>query len=132
MQFTQLTATDRNLITAYGDDHVTVNGIRYSESLIVRPDALEARWDVSCVVDLNLDHLAQLISDPPEILLLGTGLQQRFPEKLLWRSLKQTFRALEVMHNAAACRTYNLIASEGRDVAVALIFEAGDLHRVKA
>ena len=129
MQFTPLGAEDRNLITAYEDDHIAVNGIRHDRSLIVRPQALETNWTVSCIADLELDHLTSLLADPPEILLLGTGLRQYFPEKPLWRSLKQTFRALEVMHNAAACRTYNLIASEGRDVAAALILNAGKPSR---
>lgn len=123
MQFTQLASENRNLITAYGDGYVTVNGVRHEQSLIVRPNTLQTDWPVPAIQQLKFEDLGALADSPMEILLLGTGVQQCFPEKALWRRLRKTFQGLEIMHTEAACRTYNLIASEGRDVVAALILE---------
>ncbi len=121
MQFTQITDDEQNMITGYARDHVAVNGVRYSGSLILRPDRLLPSWPVSDVAALNLEALAWVRDHPPEILLLGTGPRQTFPERSLWRELRAQPWGIEIMDTAAACRTYNLIMAEGRMVAAALI-----------
>jgi uncharacterized protein len=121
MQFTQITDAERNMITGYAPDHVAVNGVRYAHSLILRPDRLLPSWPVTDVGALSLDTLAWVHTNPPEILLLGTGQRQTFPERALWRELRAQPWGLEIMDTAAACRTYNLIMAEGRMVAAALI-----------
>ena len=57
------------------------------------------------------------------IVLLGTGSRQRFPAAALLRPLIQRRVGIEVMDSYAACRTYNILMAEGRDVAAALIIE---------
>jgi uncharacterized protein len=121
MQFTQIAEDGRNMITGYAPDHVVVNGVRYSGSLILRPDALLPSWPVPNIGMLTLEALAWIRERPPEILLLGTGERQSFPAKALWRALRAEPWGLEIMDTAAACRTYNLIMAEGRAVAAALI-----------
>jgi uncharacterized protein len=125
MQFTQITGGDLNLITGYAPDHVAVNGIRHFESLILRPDGILASWPVRGVEGLSLEALEWIRRDPPEILLLGTGEQQSFPERSLWKRLRAEAWGIEIMDTAAACRTYNLIMAEGRAVAAALIIGSG-------
>ncbi|AHE97696.1 Mth938-like domain-containing protein [Thioalkalivibrio paradoxus] len=125
MQFTQITGDDRNLITGYAPDHVAVNGVRHTSSLILRPDRLLAEWPVTGIETLTPQSLEWLHTDPPEILLIGTGSGQAFPERALWAQLHALGWGLEFMDTAAACRTYNLVMAEGRTVAAALIVESG-------
>lgn len=121
MQFTQITADERNLITGYGSDHVAVNRVRYTGSLILRPDRMLPVWPVRDIAALRSGDLAWLRDRPPEILLLGTGGRQAFPAPAVWRELRMQPWGVEIMDTAAACRTYNLIMAEGRMVAAALI-----------
>nr|WP_296747923.1 Mth938-like domain-containing protein [Thioalkalivibrio sp.] len=123
MQFTQITDDEQNMITGYAPDHVAVNGARYAHSLILRPDRLLPSWPVAAVDALNVEAFAWVHAHPPEILLLGTGRRQIFPERGLWRELRAQPWGLEIMDTAAACRTYNLIMAEGRMVAAALIID---------
>lgn len=124
MQFTQITDDEQNMITGYAPDHVAVNGVRYAHSLILRPDRLLPSWPVADIHALSLEALAWVHANPPEILLLGTGQRQAFPERALWRELRGQPWGLEIMDTAAACRTYNLIMAEGRMVAAALIVDS--------
>ena len=123
MQFTQITDDEQNMITGYAPDHVAVNGVRYAGSLILRPDRMLTSWPVRDVAALSLEVLAWVREYPPEILLLGTGQRQAFPERALWRELREQPWGIEIMDTAAACRTYNLIMAEGRMVAAALIID---------
>lgn len=121
MEFTQITAGERNLITGYAADHVAVNGVRYTGSLILRPDRMLPAWPVHDVAALRTGDLAWVGDNPPDILLLGTGERQAFPDRAVWRALRMQPWGIEIMDTAAACRTYNLIMAEGRMVTAALI-----------
>lgn len=105
----------------YGDGVLKVNQTNYQDSLIIFPDALVTDWPVHSVEELKMSHFDKILKRKPEIVLLGTGLQQRFPCIEFRRSLVQHGLNPEVMDTAAACRTYNLLVSEGRDVAAAVI-----------
>lgn len=121
MQITQITGDEQNMVTGYAADHVSVNGVRYAASLILRPDALLTSWPVTDARRLRGNDLAWIREHPPEILLLGTGTRQVFPERDVWRELRMERWGIEIMDTAAACRTYNLIVAEGRTVAAALM-----------
>lgn len=105
----------------YGDGKLKVNETDHRASLIIFPDALHTDWPVDSVDKLKISHFEEIISRRPDVVLLGTGLQQHFPSIELRRELAQVQLNLEVMDTAAACRTYNLLVSEGRDVAAAVI-----------
>jgi uncharacterized protein len=109
-----------NGITAYGEDYVQVNLTRYGQSLIVLPDAVHD-WPVPAVDCLTADHFASLAALQPEMVLLGTGRRQRFPAPALYAGLLAAGIGLEVMDTGAACRTFNILAAEGRRIAAALI-----------
>jgi uncharacterized protein len=109
-----------NSITAYGPDHVMVNGMRHERSLIVLPDELVTDWAETLSL-LSVVHFDAIVMRAPEIVLLGTGLRQRFPSPVLYRGLLAARIGVEVMTTPAACRTYNILAGEGRRVAAALI-----------
>ncbi len=115
-------ASGINLITAYGDDYVAVNHEARQASLILMPDRL-LDWPVTSFASLTHDHLDALAELRPSLVLLGTGSQHRFPHPNLYRALITAGIGLEHMTTAAACRTYNILATEGRQVAAALIID---------
>ena len=112
-----------NLFTAYGEGYVAVNGRRYGKSLIVLPDRIVEDWGATSFDALSDAHMAALAGLDREVVLLGTGKLLRFPRPELMRPLAQAGVGVEVMDLQAACRTYNILASEGRRVAAALLFD---------
>ena len=111
----------RNAITGYGEGYVMVNGQRHESSLIVLPDQV-LPWDVSEFTKIRSEDFEALIALSPEILLLGTGPQQRFPHPRLTQPLAEAGIGVEVMDLKAACRTFNILVAEERRVAAALLF----------
>jgi len=107
--------------TAYGTGFVNINGQRVDRSLIVTPQSLHQDWRPRSVEDLRREDLQPLIDLEPEVVLLGTGARQQFPDARLLLPLYQLHIGTEVMDTSAACRTFNIIASEGRRVAAALM-----------
>jgi uncharacterized protein len=111
----------RNTFTAYGPGYVAVNGVRYESSLVVMPDRIVSDWNVRDLDSLAQQDIAALASLNPELVLLGTGERLRFPGQRLLAILATARIGAEVMDTQAACRTYNILAEEGRHVAAALI-----------
>jgi uncharacterized protein len=110
-------------ITGYGPGWIAVNGRQYDRSLLVRPDGIDPDWGPAPGQPLAADHLAALAAFSGTVVLLGTGSHQRFPAAPLLRPLIEASVGIEVMDTGAACRTYNILLAEGRDVAAALIIE---------
>jgi uncharacterized protein len=110
-------------VTAYGDDHVAVNGRALRRSLLLLPDRIDELWGPVDYVSLTQEHFTRLVALTCDVLLLGTGIKHRFPPPALLRPLIEAGRAIEVMSTPAACRTYNILVAEGRLVAAALIIE---------
>lgn len=113
----------RNLFTAYGDGYVEVNGTRHEANVVVAADAVTPGWFTGTFPSLGAEHLATLVATRPEIVLLGTGSKFRFPHPSVLAPLYQAGIGVEVMDTRAACRTYNILLSEGRQVVAALIVE---------
>ena len=114
----------KNSITAYGRGYVAVNGERYERSLIVMPDRIVTDWNVPDLASLTQHKIEALALLKPELVLLGTGEILRFPDSRLLASLFSAAIGAEMMDTRAACRTYNILAQEGRNVAAALIIGA--------
>ncbi len=112
----------RYQFTGYGDDHVLVNGQRLDFGLVVGPALLDREIFRGLVFEaLEIAHFEWLRQQQPEIVLLGTGPRLRFPHPSLTRPLIEARIGFEVMDTGAACRTYNLLAGEGRKVLVAIL-----------
>ncbi len=111
----------RNIITAYGDAYVDINGQRHNNSLIVTPERVVDHWRGGGFDALSEADFADLAALGAEILLLGTGLRQRFPRPDLLKSLMEKRIGIEIMDTRAACRTYNILVGEDRVVAAALL-----------
>lgn len=116
-------ASGVHLITAYGDGYVEVDRRRYEASLILLPERVIADWPVPELAALTAQQLNGLAELRPEIVLLGTGRRHRFPPMDVFAELPRRGIGLEVMDSQAACRTYNILAADGRRVAAALILE---------
>jgi uncharacterized protein len=109
---------------------VAVNGIRYESSLVVMPEKIVEGWAVETIEVLEQANIDVLASLGPELVLLGTGDVLRFPnQRQLLGRLTASGIGVEVMDTRAACRTYNILAEEGRNVAAALIVRDGGSNR---
>lgn len=112
----------RYYFTGYGEDHLLVNGERLAFGLILTPAHLDRETFVSISFELLQEsHFTHLAGLGAEIVLLGTGSRLRFPHPSLIRPLIEARIGLEVMDTGAACRTYNILAGEGRKVAVVIL-----------
>lgn len=110
-----------NVIHHYGQGKIAVNAEIYTRALIVLPQRIVPDWEPQRVEDLTCAHFEQIARLAPEIVLLGTGTRLRFPKPALSAALAERQIALEVMDTGAACRTYNILMGEGRQVAAALL-----------
>ena len=110
-----------NTFTGYGDGFVLVNGKRHESNLIVLAERL-LPWDVAGFDALQEKDFLPMTGLDLEVVLLGTGARQRFPHPRLTQSLLHQRIGIEVMDLQAACRTFNILVSEERRVAAALLF----------
>lgn len=123
MKFEREQADGKNTFTGYGEGYVEVNRRRHTQSLVVSGERLISDWPVASVAGLGADHMAALVELKPEIVLLGTGARFQFPEPALLAPLYKAGIGVEAMDTPAACRTYNILQGEGRNVIAALIVE---------
>ena len=117
-----LTSAENNyLITGYGNDYIAINKQKYTQNLVVMPNKLILDWQATDFASLTETHFALLIELKPEVVLLGTGATHQFLHPKIVQKLSQNNIPLECMNTAAACRTYNILMSEGRNVAALLL-----------
>ena len=115
------TSATQKIFTAYGAGYVTVSGQRYECSIVVTPEQVLEDWQPAGFGGLNEEHFNYLLALKPEIVLLGTGAQQRFPHPRLYRGLTVAGIGVECMDTAAACRTYNILMGEDRKVVAGVL-----------
>jgi uncharacterized protein len=112
-----------HVIRSYAPGALRVGERTYDSSVIVSRSELLAPWRPRTVADLRAEDLEPVLALRPEVLLIGTGPRQVFPERALLAPLYAARIGYEVMDTAAACRTYNVLVGEGREVAAALIVD---------
>ncbi len=122
MKFHLENAAGRNLFTGYGEGYVAVNQVRHQASLVVTAAQLYFDWP-SNWHELTPAHFDFLLTLQPEIVLLGSGAGQKFPQPAHLRSLAAARIGVEAMATPAACRTFNILAAEGRNVVAAIILQ---------
>lgn len=101
-----------------------VNDRRLTRSFVVAPNSLVEDWPVSETKSMTPGDLDALLALEPELLLLGTGATQIFPPAAVIGACLQRGVGIEVMTNAAAARTYSVLAGEGRRVVAGFVFPA--------
>ncbi len=112
-------------INAYGPGWIEVNGEKFTHSLMVSslPGASPDTWPVTRFEDLKAQDFDLLTHSGAELVIFGSGQRLRFPQPAWLVSLMDRGVGLETMDTAAACRTYNILASEGRKVVALLLLE---------
>ena len=101
-------------------DGIFVAGECYARAIALTPDTLYDRWEPKPVAELDSGDFAALLDADPELVLLGTGQRNIFPPRDLVFAFARRRVGLEVMDTAAAARTFNVLATEGRRVAAVL------------
>ena len=106
------------------DDYIDTRKTRLKESFLITPETVIAHWRPKRAIDIRAADLEALLATSAEIYLVGTGPDQYFPQALELQSFIRVGKTIDFMHSRAACHTYNLLASEGRKVAAAIIIES--------
>ena len=120
MDITPLIAEGTQIIQAYGNGGFKINGEAVKGNVVVLPSKTIS-WNIEDIESLTLEHFAAVIDSKTEILLVGCGKRLNpFPASLR-QALKQHHISVDCMDTGAACRTYNVLLSEGRNIAAALI-----------
>lgn len=115
-----------HVISAYTAHTVTVDGIVHRQSLVVAARGPVQAWHARSVEQLTAEHFEQLAGLDPELVVFGSGQRLCFVHPSLHASLMSRGIGVETMDTAAACRTYNILAAEGRRVVAALILPGQD------
>ncbi len=108
-------------IRAYQPGAITVNDKILSTSIVITPNLLLEDWGPVTVDDITPETLLPIINLKPDVLLIGTGPEQAFLSPEIYGPLINAGIGVEVMNTGAACRTYNALTSENRNVAAALL-----------
>ena len=97
-----------------------IGEVWHRNGVILTPQSV-AVWDVDSPDALTAEHFEHLAELGGEVVVLGSGIRAQFPAPALTRALMNRRIGLEIMDTRAACRTYNILASDGRNVVAALI-----------
>jgi len=118
---TPLIPSDRQVIDGYGAGGFRVSGLEYRSPILVFPD-LTLRWDVADFSALTEASLQPILDHGGvEVLLLGCGPKMQLVPSALRMSLRRAGTVIDPMDTGAACRTYNVLLAEGRQIAAALL-----------
>jgi uncharacterized protein len=104
---------------------ITLIDRELTDSFLLAPDRVVEHWPVHDAATLDASHVDALLALQPEVVLLGTGQHQLFPAAAFMAGFLRRGVGVEVMDNAAAARTYNLLASEERRVVAGFVLPAG-------
>jgi uncharacterized protein len=112
--------TNSLVIQSVSVNEVRVSGETYRQPVALTPGEIRPNWAAPPVVELVDTDFHELLDDGPEIIVLGTGVNHVFPPRELMFAFARCGIGLEVMDTAAAARTFNVLANEGRRVAAVL------------
>ncbi len=110
-------------ISGYGPGWLGVSGEKVTSSVIIGSGGERRSWACSRFEDLSLAHFAELATLDAELIIFGSGKRIRFPQPAWLQPLIEKRTGIETMDTEAACRTYNILAAEGRRVIAALLLE---------
>jgi len=121
MRFTQDSTSASNLVRAYGSGELRVNDNVYRSTIIVSASAVQAAPDIRSMEDLAALDPSRILSQGPELVLLGAGPRQIFPAASFRAQFLSAGIGFEVMDTGAACRTFNVLVAEQRPVVALLM-----------
>ncbi len=118
---------DVQSILGYGPGWIGLgsNGVaeKVERSIVIGSRGEKFDWNCERFEDLTEEHFTQLAASQPELVIFGSGARLRFASPAFMRALMQKRIGIETMDTLAACRTYNILAGEGRRVIAALLIE---------
>ncbi|OOZ36038.1 Mth938-like domain-containing protein [Solemya velesiana gill symbiont] len=121
MKFVETDPSSGYAVKAYTDGQLIIDEKVFTSSLILMPNKVIPDWGPENFQSLSADDFEQIAELKPDLVLLGTGEKHCFPSPALYHALVNAGIGLETMTTPAACRTYNILMSEGRKVAAALL-----------
>jgi uncharacterized protein len=115
--------TDIQSITGYGPGWLGVGSEKITASVVIGSRGQRLEWRCESFEALTAEHFSTLAAMAPELVIFGSGERIRFPNGAWLKALFEKRIGLETMDTQAACRTYNILAGEGRDVVLAALIE---------
>jgi uncharacterized protein len=124
MKFQPDNAEGVNLITRQEPGRLWVGATSHTHSLLVPWSGDVQAWNLATLADLSPAHFDRILALRPEVVIFGSGARLRFVSPALMRALIEQRIGVETMDTPAACRTYNVLVSEGRSAVAALLLES--------
>jgi uncharacterized protein len=121
MKLTLHKTDGQNLITGHSASAIFINATAYSAPIIVMAQHLISPWENSALPSMTFSAFADLMALKPELVVFGSGAKFQFPDPRIGVEFAKLGIGFDVMDTPAACRTYNVLLSEGRNVAAALL-----------
>ena len=114
-------ASNAYAIQSYGSDGVVVNGQLQAMPLVLCAVQGPKTWSANSFEGLTQANFDELSPYEPELVIFGSGNRIKFPSPRLLQGLIQKGIGVDTMDNGAACRTFNVLAGEGRRVLMVLL-----------
>jgi uncharacterized protein len=118
--------SDVQTLTAHGPGWIAINNVKVEGSIVVGSRGERFEWGCTSFDQIGAEHFAQLAALGAELIIFGSGKRIRFPQAAWLQPLMAKRTGVETMDTPAACRTYNILAGEGRHVVAALLVEPPD------
>ncbi|WP_131783401.1 Mth938-like domain-containing protein [Legionella gresilensis] len=113
--------SDQYAIQGYSETEVKIDSVIYEHNIIVSKHGVITDWPLSDIQHLKEENLVPLLTHSPNIIIIGHALEGKFAPISLLHTLSNQRISLESMSIGAACRTYNILLNEQREVALGLI-----------
>jgi uncharacterized protein len=121
VKFAEADTSEGYFITSYDESTLQVNGKNFYSSLIISNNELKTDWPPRSIESLSTEDFIAIVDLKPEIVIIGTGNKLIFPPVETYAELIKLGVGVDIMDTGAACRTYNILTSEGRHVVCGLI-----------
>jgi uncharacterized protein len=121
MEFHLEVPYDHLFIRSTGENGIRIGNDYYNKPFILSGKQIISEWNVASIDDINESGLQAVFDMQPEVVLIGTGTTQIFLPMPVQALFFRRNIGFEVMTTDAACRTFNILASEGRHVVGALL-----------
>jgi len=121
MDFNLEIPRDHLFIRSISDDGIRVNDNYYNKPFILASQQIVAHWDIETIGDISEKTLQLIFDMQPEVVLIGCGKTQSFLPPATQAAFFRRTIGFEVMVTDAACRTFNVLVAEGRNVVAAII-----------
>ena len=126
MKFSQEVPSDTNLIHEYDEKFIVIKTadselITVDASLILTSNQVITEYTINPIIDFSISDIKYIKNLDPEVVILTYGSSVQLPPQVIVNFSKQAI-GVEVMSLGAACRTYNLLVTEGRRVVLVLNF----------